>query len=485
MHVGFVRAEGVAAAADRTAELTLAPTTTRVREQIRNAKQAADASPKTADQPARDLIDLGLPLRTTFGLFYGEPPHPAKDILDEVASACVYCLVAHQCSTGDNRTFFQLLQRALPLAETPEVRRRIQDNIKIGKDNWALATLKAIQDSKNSPRQKLQRFHREAVTAIGATTHISAISASFGPLSADPETSPELLESAAIVLRNISLDAWNNHRDQTTAIDANELALQYATKPELRSRLIDDRLAMGHASPPASESTNRYTPPRSASPHRHESNLEILKQHKGFVAAAAIVVVIVLANINSCDGPSPSVTATSQRPPVQATPRWEVTQPIVTPAAQPQYPPRTRSSSAEQTYRITPNLSAELDRDKQAIDTEKAKSARMEALLEASNTEVEAKKAEVDELDSAADTLSRQIERDRIYLDRTSQFEIDSFNLKVDRYNAALRNRKAEVQVFNEMVETHNTMVQQLKTQNRLVNQMVDNYNAKLQQSGR
>jgi uncharacterized protein (DUF111 family) len=105
----------------------------------------------------------------------------------------------------------------------------------------------------------------------------------------------------------------------------------------------------------------------------------------------------------------------------------------------------------------------------------------MGALLEQSNTEVEAKKAEIDELDTSLDTLNRQVELDRIYLDRSSQYDIDSFNLKVGRYNAALRNRKSEVEDFNQLVETHNALLQQLRTQNRLVNQMVDNYNAKLQ----
>ena len=39
-------------------------------------------------------------------------------------------------------------------------------------------------------------------------------------------------------------------------------------------------------------------------------------------------------------------------------------------------------------------------------------------------------------------------------MDRTSQYDVDSFNLKVNRYNSALRNRKAEAEVFNEMVDT-------------------------------
>ncbi len=492
MHIGFMRAEGKdPAAADRAAELTLAPTITRVREHIRSAKQAADASPNTADHPARDLIDLGLPLRATFDLFYGPSPHPAKDLLDEIASTSTYCLVAHQRSTGDNRTFFELLERALPLAGTPEVRRRLQDNINIGKNNWAWATLKAIQESTDAPRQKLLRFRRDAEPVIAAITHLSGVSTSFGPLSADPDTPKELLDTAAIVLRNISLDAWNKYRDQPTALQANELAFQYATKPDFRERLTDDRLAMGHTSSTADEPRTHRTPPRYASPPHQQSNLDILKQHKGFVIAAAIVALIVLANVKSCDTPSASVTATAPLPAVQPTytPPPPPAQPVADPQSpfsqainpQKQFAPRIPASSGQQTYRVSPSLRGDLDRDKQAIDLEKAKAARLEALLEQSQTEVDAKKAEVEELDTSLDALGRRIELDRTYLDRTSQYEIDDFNLKVARYNTALRNRKAEVEAFNQMVGAHNTLVEQLRAENRLVNQMVDTYNAKLQ----
>lgn len=146
---------------------------------------------------------------------------------------------------------------------------------------------------------------------------------------------------------------------------------------------------------------------------------------------------------------------------------------------------RSQTPPANHTFRVSSTVSAELDREKRAIDDEKAKAARIEAVLEESNTAVEEKKAELDELDTNLETLSRQIDRERIYMDRTSQYDIDSFNLKVNRYNSALRNRKAEAEVFNDMVDTHNTIVQQLKAQNRRVNELVDNYNAKLPRYGR
>jgi len=60
---------------------------------------------------------------------------------------------------------------------------------------------------------------------------------------------------------------------------------------------------------------------------------------------------------------------------------------------------------------VSSTVSADLDREKQAIDTEKATAARIEAVLEESNTAVEVKKAELDELDTNLEMLSRQIDR--------------------------------------------------------------------------
>ena len=88
-------------------------------------------------------------------------------------------------------------------------------------------------------------------------------------------------------------------------------------------------------------------------------------------------------------------------------------------------------------------MTAELDRDSRAIDDEKAKAERMASQLEA---------------------LSRDIERSKLYLDRTSQISIDEFNSKVD---------------------SHNALVGKVRAQNRLVNQMVENYNAKLRKYDR
>jgi hypothetical protein len=88
-------------------------------------------------------------------------------------------------------------------------------------------------------------------------------------------------------------------------------------------------------------------------------------------------------------------------------------------------------------------MKAELDRESQLIDSEKAKAELMARQL---------------------DGLGREIERERLSVNRTSQFAVDEFNRKVDNYNR-LREKAQE--------------------QNRSANEMIDRYNKKLPNYGR
>jgi len=103
----------------------------------------------------------------------------------------------------------------------------------------------------------------------------------------------------------------------------------------------------------------------------------------------------------------------------------------------------TSTSESQTGYRIPSNITAELDRDSQIIDSEKAKAKQMESQL---------------------DNLKQEIEQDGVYLNQESQLDIDEYNSKVDTYN---------------------DLLERARSQNRLVNQLVDSYNNKLRQHGR
>lgn len=477
VHIQFIRNKNQNSDnLEKVTELVLAPATARVREQIQRAKQAADQNPGTADQAARNLIELALPLVEIFNLFFGKENELRNDIFDEVAATCNRIQVAYHKATNDENTSLAILNSVLPLATSSELKQQIEENIKTLKNfldrkryEPIYALLKGIQASTSTPYMKLQEFRQIVIPAMMKATKVSGVSVSFGPLVSDSENSTEVLDSAAVVLRDISLDAWNKHQDKATAIEANKLALEYASNPELRKRISDDQLTLRQMS----SHQNSRTSERSAkSPSRPASNLEILKQNKGLLIVGGIILVVIIANLKSCDSPSfYNSTPTTPAP------------------SQPTYNPPvfsgTPDSSSKPTYRVPSSASAELDRDSRAIDDEKAKAEKLASRLSEYKTEVESEKTKADDLETRLKSLGGQVDRAKIYLDQTSQFDVDDFNLKVNRYNAMLRDVRAENEVVNQMVDSYNALLEQVRAQNRVVNQMVDSYNEKLRRDGR
>ena len=161
----------------------------------------------------------------------------------------------------------------------------------------------------------------------------------------------------------------------------------------------------------------------------------------------------------------------------------------IPPAAPASFTPATIPSSPatpeKRTYRIPSTVSADLQSAKDQIALEKAKAEALDTKLAAAKQTLEAQRSQVEDLQTRLDTLAAQIDRDRIYLDRSSQSDIDDFNAKVNRYNTLLRTVRAENATANEMVGLYNTLLEAAKAQDRVVNQLIDNYNAKLSSYGR
>ena len=407
---------------EKIAELVLTPARNRLKEQIQRAKQSAQQNPAAAHEAARILIDHAHPLLEVFDLFFGEQEHFQKELFDEVANTAVNCLVAYQRKTGDNEQFVKLLERALRLAESIEVRQRIEENIGIGKGNLigSIHTLlKSIQDSKESPSARLARFKRDVVATITKVAGISGFSQNYGYLSATTEEFKELFDNAAIVLRGISLDAWNNHQDRQTAVTANELAILHATSPELKQRLAEDKLTLQQ------QSTHHLDGSGWQRTNAKEKSSSV---NPGMVFLIIVGILVVWGVIGSCNSTNDSPHST--------------TYDSHTPSA-PAYTPPPASdggSSGGNVYRVPSDVSSALDREKAGI---------------------EADRAVLKQLDDQLDSLGRKIESDRIYLDKTSQDAVDAFNAEVDRYNTLSQQDKAATAAFNVRVNNYNAKLRQ------------------------
>jgi len=412
---------------EKTAEMVLAPARTRLKDQIERARQCAEKNPANAANAARELLGHARRSLALFDLFFGLDSDLRNELSDEIAALCNQLQVTYHKATGDDKTCLDTLNAALPFATAIELRQQIQKNLDTLTRNLTFqkldpvyALLRTIQDSKDPPGSKLRWFKRDVLPALAEAASISGVSSSFGPLAAETEASAELANVAAIVLRGISIDAWNTSEDRATAVDANGLALQYASKPELRKQLSDDQVALQRM---LASSQERAVGPQQAGNNSSSSS-------GGVGCLVVLGIVGVLAAFGSCNSNKQSSTNSSYSAP--STP---------TPSAY--NPPATSGANAGNTYRVPRSMSSALSQERQSV---------------------ELAKAQAESLSNQLESLSREIERDRLYLDRTSQFSVDALNRKVSQ---------------------HNSLLEQARAQDRLVNQMVADYNAKLQRYAR
>lgn len=395
-------ADGIAA------EIVLRPITTRLRQQLDLALQKASANASGGAEAARELLGLARRMSSNFELLLA-PDHPARaDLYDDIADAINRIQITYHKKTEDDPTCLEILQQALPYATTLEIKDRIEGNIRTLKSNIsytklapAYALLKTIREGKDSPFERLELFRRKASPLLTFVTSELA--------AADPARD-QLWDAAAAALRELSVEFWNASQDIANAEAAIGMAMQFVRTTETRKQLLADqkhltdiraqRIAAAAARKLAEEKASR-------------------KRLIGWLVAGGVVVLIIIA-ANSDPKPRSSYTPRSYTPPATS-----------------------YASGTGNTYRVPSYASAELDRDRQSI---------------------ESNRTAVTLLQSQVEALGSQIERERPYVDNTSQFAIDAFNRKVNDYN---------------------TLLQRAQTQQAAFNQMVDSYNAKLQNYGR
>jgi hypothetical protein len=402
---------------EKIAELVLTPARNRLKEQVRRAKERADKNPRDAANAARELLEQGRKTMFLFDLFFGMESISRNELSDELASVCNLLVIAYDKTTDDYKTSLNILTVVLPYAASVKLRHLIKTNV-----YWF--TLSAISNSNDHPDARLNRFIFEA---IPVPTNNST--------NTNSNSETGLFNHAATVLREISLEAWNKFQDSATAIAANDLAIKYACDPDLKERLLFDRVTL-----------------RKNAEQKHHSGIEHIKyegsdwivlneQRKQKSAAngawksialawlVVIVIWIIAAIISSCNSTDNSSSNSSYTP--SATP----SAPTYTP------PPASGSrNSGGNVYRVPDYVSSQLDREKVGI---------------------EADRAVLKQLDVQLDSLGREIENDRIYLDKTSQDAVDAFNAKVDRYNTLSQQDKAATAAFNERVDSYNAKLRQ------------------------
>ncbi len=409
---------------EKIAEFVLTPAWNRLKEHIRLAKERAETNPRDAASATRELIEQASHTLALFDLFFGKESDLRNEFFDEVAASCNELPVAYHKATGDDESCINILRAVLSFATSLELRQHIEKNISTLAGNLSVKNrdsvyrlLKSIQDSKETPSARLARFERDVVPAIVEAVGVSGPSNNHDYLLSTSPAFTELFDSAAIVLRGISLDAWNSQDDQQTAVAANTLAIKHATSPQLKQRLAEDKATLQQMADRGGYATQRTAP---------QSHLAILKEHIGFLVLVGIIILVVISNLKSCDSPT-SQNPTSL-PPAPSGPAY-------TPP-----PVSARENPDGNVYRVPSSDSSTLEHEGTAIESERAS-------LQTLESEVEA--------------LGREIETDRAVLDRTSQTAVDEFNDKINQYNALVQKAKAATAAFNERVDSYNAKLRQ------------------------
>jgi hypothetical protein len=226
----------------KTAELVLTPTRNRVLQHIKTAKEECAKKPENGADAARKLIEQCSPLQSLFELFHGSDSHHKTEIFDDVAVTVINCVVAYQKKTADNEAFVTLLKESLQFATGMDVRQRIQKYIDIGEGNIRgkaldpiYAELKKIQESKAKAEARLIQVKQQMMPRLLTLAETEGDQKSLVA---------ELSDSIAVVLRGISIDAYNKEKNNSVASDAILLASKLVHDPELKKRIKDDLLVI-------------------------------------------------------------------------------------------------------------------------------------------------------------------------------------------------------------------------------------------------
>ena len=389
---------------EKTAQLVLTPTRNRLKDQIQRAEERAKKNPQDTASAAKELLHQAQCAAFLFDLFFGKESDFRNDLFDEVATVCNRLQIVYYKATGDDKTCLEILKLVLPFATSTDLEQSIEKDINETSTRLELepayTLLKSIQDSKEHPHAQLDKFERTVVAAIDTAVR--------GLADGSNEKS-QLFESAAIVLRGVSLEAWNKHQDGTAAIAANLLALRYACTADLKRRLAEDKTTLA----------------QNVTQQNAQRRRNVLRP---LAAIGVIFAVALVGAFFSNDSSSPRASSTGNSP--------SYTSSLGSGRS-------NTSTKNEEQSRVPSSVANAFDQEKTAIESERATLEAFEAQF---------------------DSLGREIEGERLYLDQTNPYTVQQFNAKINRYNA---------------------LIQQNKTATAVLNTKVDNYNAKLRQYGR
>ena len=503
LHVQFMRETNQGLNdVEKTAELVLAPATTRLRQQILRAQDQSRSNPADAGQAVIELLKHAESSVGLFDLIAGPNNESRNDLFDEVAQVGCVLLVTYRKATEDAALCLTAGSALRKLATCAAVRRQIEENYSawremVGSQNLekvaekALeplhAILKEIQNSGEKPVLQLNRFKSDAIPAIAKLSN---------PITGS-KAHEALLNSAAIVLREISLNAWNGYQDISTARAANTLAIHYAGDPHIKQLLSGENKTLFEikTQQPIAAATQHKAAKKSsagclivllvgglvafiASLHSNETSSNRFSSTPRVATPSRYS-----AAASTYNAPSTLATQPTNTTPVSSSGHKKEDIVIAAPTFTAFTAPVSYSTGDNGTSSVPASATLELNKDKQAIEYQKSKTSELEFKLRGAAESVDIAKARADDWQKNLDDSGAGIERARRYLDHTSQASVDDFNGLVSQHNKDIAFLKALNKAANDQVDAHNALLNEVRAQNRTVNQLVDAYNTKLRRN--
>jgi hypothetical protein len=452
-HVDLARnASYGVATLEATAERVLTPVKTRLKEHMRIARQRTEASPADGAAAVRDLLAHATPLVAIFDIFFGEAANGAKELLDETATTCVECLVSYQKKMEDNHAFVDLLQMTLPLADAVELRYRIEKNIQIGKHNLAFAELEPIraicEAAAKATEANPASGDKEAQRILSATSHILPKLSSSG---LPQETIDRARDEVALALMHCAVVFGNTTEKWKPCIAILEQSLRLAVGPDAKDRVTRNLQTVQKNNTIYGDLTPIYSAPSLSRINGIGFALYGCTDQDPTTASHLATYYFVFLAIPIFPICRYRVVPTGEgyrffgKAPLRTFDKWHLAISVGLIIWLVIALSSTNSTPSAGFYAPSPPVS--VPAPSPSYDSERA--------------EIESDRSAANALESQVEELGREIESERLSLDRTSQSALDQFNARVDRYNALVGQAKAATAAFNQKVDRYNAKLRQ------------------------
>lgn len=412
------------------AETLLAPLNKRLREHLaRTVDRVAKDVPSTLSLVREVLADAKNVLEFT-RLFFIADEIPNKDLLEQVAVECNDLPKAYFKATSDNVGCLQIAELALPFVHSVEARGRIErdikiltSNIEVEKFNSLTELLTRINEHKGAtPIYKLQWFLEDAKPML--TTAIAEAEDTN-------ESLWEILDFAAIVLRNISLDAWNNHKDLKTAQAAIDQAWLYGNKPELKTQIKNDKEMLAGLAAERADRARRW---------EQDEKQRKQKTVRGWLVAGGVVVALWIIG---------AITSNKQNPTAASSTSANSTAGNYANDSQ-------SNAGGTQSY-----TQAEVNSLNSRITSARNEIAALENQIRTVDAELNSNKASIDSYKATIRQYEQYIQSGYSVNQYEYQRVLQDHNALVMRYNARLQEREDLYSTYTQWVEYGNALVQQ------------------------